>query len=883
MIHLIARSHSARPSFALFSALRRPAARQAPAPNAWPRVAPRHAALSLAFGLTLTLAGCGNDVVYVSNGTCQAGYQDNDHDGMCAPGCSLVGLACPNGHCSDATGTPRCECNEGLVDDGNGNCLPASGNGCDTAIDLLLAPGSVQGSTAGQGDDSAGSCQSSGSEDVVYRFGVGGPVHVRFHAAGFDTALYVRSTCAQPTSELACVDDGPDGIAATLEADLPVGLYYLFVDGKSGQAGPYALTIELTCPEGQIFDPGTAQCLGDPCTPNPCVDPHKQQCVVLDPLGHECHCDPGYVDDPEAPSTCILDPASAGDTCASALELPVEAQGTVSGNNTSAHGDYQGSCAGGGPERVYSFTVAETMRAEFLMTGYDTVLYLRSSCEDAGSELACNDDSEQLSAGIVRTLSPGTYYLFADSYDQADAYQLHYGFRTDPCAGDPCPGAPECVANFDWSSYECVCPPGTLPYGNGCVDDPCEPNPCVNAADHRTRCQPHLDTSDYSCACSVGYIDDPASPGGTCLEDPNAKDWAFFVFLNGDNNLEPNAYQNLAQMQSVGSNADVDIVVLLDSESQDGGTARKLYVTQGGATVVEDMGEIDMGDWHTLADFGSWAVSAYPARHQALILWDHGDGWRASPPAPALLKGFSNDDHGSAEGISISNGDYARALQAIVATRGDKLDLVGFDACLMGMWEVTSATAPYARTFVGSEEVEPADGWRYDVALSPLVASPEATATDLGTWIADGYQAASSDNSTIAVMNLDALPAMAGPMTDFANALLADPTWYDKVEQARQASQAFYFPEYVDLTDFTERTRNGSGASAAVLAAADSLLAELGVVIVHNQAQPSYPGAHGLSVYLPARHVAPDLAYAGVGAVWSQTTTWDEFLESFGQ
>jgi hypothetical protein len=87
----------------------------------------------------------------------------------------------------------------------------------------------------------------------------------------------------------------------------------------------------------------------------------------------------------------------------------------------------------------------------------------------------------------------------------------------------------------------------------------------------------------------------------------------------------------------------------------------------------------------------------------------------------------------------------------------------------------------------------------------------------------------------------------------------------------------------VDLTDFTERTRNASGASAAVLAAADALLAGLGVVIVHNQAQPSYPGAHGLSIYLPARHVAPHPAYADLGAVWSQATTWDEFLQSFGQ
>jgi hypothetical protein len=800
----------------------------------------RFLVLGLALGLGLALAACGNDVVYLTGNNCQSGYQDNDHDGSCAPSCDLVRLACPNGYCSEADGAPRCVCNDGYVDDGSGNCLSATPGSCDLPIPLPLEAGSVQGTTAGQDDDSAGSCQSSSSSDVVYHFELAGPVHVRFRALGYDTALYLRTVCAQPSSELACADDGPDGIAATLAADLPAGSYYLFVDGKADAAGPYTLTIELSCPPGEIFDPATSECQ-------------------------------------------VVDPSAQGDTCAAPRALPATGAGVVSGTTTDANPDYEGSCAGTGPERVYAFTLAETARAEFLMTGYDTVLYLRTACEDPGSELACNDDSQQTSAGLASVLAPGSYYLFADSYAEGGSYQLHYGFRLDPCAGDPCPGTPTCVAKSDWSGYECVCPPGTLVYQGSCVDDPCDPNLCAGGNDHRSRCQAELATSDYSCLCNIGYIEDPGNPTGPCIENVNAKDWAFFVFLNGDNNLEPNAYQNLEQMKTVGSTAAVDIVVLLDSSTQDGGNARKLYVTHDGTTLIEDMGEVDMGDWSTLADFGAWAVQAYPARHQALILWDHGDGWRSSPAGPTLFKGFSNDDHGSAAGISISNGDYARALGAITNARGDKLDLVGFDACLMAMWEVASATAPYAYTFVGSEETEPADGWRYDLALAPLVASPQATAVELGVWIADSYHDATAANSTISVLDLNLLPGLNGPITAFADALLAAPSWYDKVELARQASQAFYLPEYVDLWDLTERVRSSTTPSPAVVAAADALLAELGLVIVHNQAQSSYPGAHGLSIYLPARHVALDPAYGGAGALWSQATTWDQFLQSFGQ
>ena len=848
-------------------------------PDSWSVLA--HPLLASAF-LCLGLAGCGNDVQFVSTGSCDSGSQDNDHDGVCTPSCGTLHLACPNGTCKDDSGTAHCVCNAGYVDDGDGNCIPTGSNGCAAPIPLPLAPGSVQGNTAGQGDDSKGSCQPSSSEEVVYRFEVAAPVHLRFHAVGFDTALYVRTTCELATSELACADDGPDGIAATLDANFNPGSYYLFVDGKLGQKGPYSLSIEIICPDGQVFDPGTNQCQPDPCNPNPCLQPHKQQCVVVDPLGYQCQCDPGYVDDPQSPGNCIVDPSATGDTCATALDLPGQGEGTVSGSNMNAQPDYTGSCAGAGPERVYAFTVADTTRAEFLMTGYDTVLYLRSVCEDANSEIACNDDSQQTAAGLVNILSPGTYYLFADSYQQGDAYQLQYSFRTDPCAGDPCPGVPECVAKQDWSGYDCVCPPGTVPYNGDCVDDPCDPNPCAGGGGHRGRCQQHLDTASYSCLCNIGYVDDPGNPGGACLEDANAKDWAFFVYMNGDNNLESFAYDNLAQMEAVGSTANVDIVVLLDSSSQDQGHARKLYVNQGSTTVIEDLGEIDMGDYHTLASFGVWAVQAYPARHQALIGWDHGDGWRAGSTAPALFKGFSNDDHGSGAGISISNGDYAKALQAVVTARGDKLDLVGFDACLMGMWEVASATAPYALTFVGSEEVEPGAGWIYDQFLGPLVANPQATAAELGSWVADSY-ATSSGGSTMAVDDLTAIAALNGPMSDFANALLANPSWYDKLEQARAASQQFYYSDNVDLIDFVQRVRNSSAAPAAVVTAADALLAELGVVIVHNQHQSGYPGANGLAFYLPARHAGMDSAYLAPGAVWSLATTWDAFLQSFTQ
>jgi hypothetical protein len=43
---------------------------------------------------------------------------------------------------------------------------------------------------------------------------------------------------------------------------------------------------------------------------------------------------------------------------------------------------------------------------------------------------------------------------------------------------------------------------------------------------------------------------------------------------------------------------------------------------------VQDLGpSVNSADSATLADFGTWAATNYPADHYGLILWDHGGGW----------------------------------------------------------------------------------------------------------------------------------------------------------------------------------------------------------------------------------------------------------------
>ena len=109
------------------------------------------------------------------------------------------------------------------------------------------------------------------------------------------------------------------------------------------------------------------------------------------------------------------------------------------------------------------------------------------------------------------------------------------------------------------------------------------------------------------------------------------------VYLDADNDLEAAGIDDLNEMEMVGSTENVNIVVLWDGIAEIPGTRvyELIYHPDpgiGSAPIYPDFiplgHEMNMGDHETLAAFATWAMGEYPAEHYALILWDHGDGWK---------------------------------------------------------------------------------------------------------------------------------------------------------------------------------------------------------------------------------------------------------------
>ena len=233
-------------------------------------------------------------------------------------------------------------------------------------------------------------------------------------------------------------------------------------------------------------------------------------------------------------------------------------------------------------------------------------------------------------------------------------------------------------------------------------------------------------------------VDLPGSQGAAQL-----RDWTVLVYMNGDNNLEPFALRDFREMAHVGSNSEVTVVVQLDrigkyvspSPEEPSWTDTKRFLIRKGSKPLAsealiNLGEINMGDPKALEDFVRWGRKSYPAKRYALVIWDHGQGFRDvadAPPLNAPFRSSSGAPHRSVsdddtDGDKLFNSEVTAALQSAL---GDgKLDVLGFDACLMAMIETAYAMRDVSHYMVGSEELEPGDGWQYDDVLQKLQHDP---------------------------------------------------------------------------------------------------------------------------------------------------------------
>lgn len=354
----------------------------------------------------------------------------------------------------------------------------------------------------------------------------------------------------------------------------------------------------------------------------------------------------------------------------------------------------------------------------------------------------------------------------------------------------------------------------------------------------------------------------PAKPAAKAT----TAEWNVLVFMNGKNNLEEFTVHNWNQMAKVGSTDKVNILVEYGrgdgyyTGNGDWTGVKRYRVAKGAkptaANALLDLGKAklntDMGDPAALADFLAWSAKTYPAKRTMLVIWNHGQGFRAAP-VQATHRAVSFDDE---TGNSLYNSDVAAAIKTALGDK--KLDIVAFDACLMAMIEPAYELADRADYLVGSEDLEPGEGWDYGF-LANLVKAPATTdARALGKLVVDSYDAyytnKPSGHTTLSSIDLGKI----GLFADALDGVTASLTTSAEQQAARDARKALtpYPTSYgVDIGGWlaTLKTKAVDADSKAAIGDAQDALA-LAVKSNYssgNKVGKSYYGDTGLAVFFP--------------------------------
>ena len=317
------------------------------------------------------------------------------------------------------------------------------------------------------------------------------------------------------------------------------------------------------------------------------------------------------------------------------------------------------------------------------------------------------------------------------------------------------------------------------------------------------------------------------------------REWTVMVYLCADNNLDELGLDNLQEMADAGSTANRSIVALLDRFN----APATEYVIEGRkAVVLRERGELNMGDPAVLTGFVQDTIARYPAQHYALILFNHGTGWRnRSDGWRGIAYDDSSGDHLSTAELQTVTADIARHL-------GRNLDLLGFDACLMQMIEVAYAVRQSVDHVVGSEELEPQYGYPYDSILKALISgmSPGDLARTIVRKYENFYSTRSSktayrpvknqrdpEGTTQSAIKCSRLNDLRASL-DAVCAELMKGDHIDRVQQAIARAQRFCTSTHADLGDFLVALKQADNPAPELDVAIDTALRTLNETVLAN-------------------------------------------------
>jgi hypothetical protein len=316
------------------------------------------------------------------------------------------------------------------------------------------------------------------------------------------------------------------------------------------------------------------------------------------------------------------------------------------------------------------------------------------------------------------------------------------------------------------------------------------------------------------------------------------------------------------------SNENLNVIVLQDKEHN---PAKMWYIDENHDTILlENMGEINMGDYQTLKNFIEYSKIHYPANRYILSFYNHGGGWKG------VCWDDTSNDHLTMDEVQ----------KALTNTGG--IDIICNTApCLMGALESAYELRDCVDVYIGSEEGSGYGHWwgTIEKMCDIIYENPDLSNNEFGEYIIQSIwnETPWQESITMSAVKTDKLEPLVSSLDLIASDFITyynesyDLFWdiYDNI-------QSFGGGFCIDLYDFTVKCSNVDFNQVIIQGLLTAMDCFQDVII--NECHGDYPGANGLTIYIPdITQFSYESQYGAseYGLDFAQNSNWDEFINIY--
>lgn len=171
------------------------------------------------------------------------------------------------------------------------------------------------------------------------------------------------------------------------------------------------------------------------------------------------------------------------------------------------------------------------------------------------------------------------------------------------------------------------------------------------------------------------------------------KEWTILIYANGNNDMEPEMYRAMKDLEKVGCGSNVNVVLQIGRATRELSKnmrpleniplndhnwtgVRRYFVKKNNLILNEEMGKINMADPNTLYEFIKYGITHYRAKHYMLILSGHGISFIGGLTDLSYIKTY-------VMGLP----EMAKAINMVKKKLNCEIDILVLDMCFMNFIE----------------------------------------------------------------------------------------------------------------------------------------------------------------------------------------------------